>query len=259
MQQLDSVSSTLVASNAQRFSVRIADEDSLVRAALRLRYKVFCEEMGAEIDRHDGLDIDDFDRYCDHLVVVDEWNDKVVGTYRILPPWGARRVGRRYSDSEFRLDALRSIDTALYEVGRACVHPAYRSGEGGMVLARLWTGLGQYVREHQVKYLAGCASVSLERGALDLAALRSQLLAKHLAPEDFRIEPIRGLPSLGDPNAAKPEVPPLLKGYLRLGAWICGEPAWDPVFDCADFYVLLAVDRIPPRYAKHFLGLAVGH
>jgi putative hemolysin len=259
MYQIESVSSPVVDANEQRFTVKIASEPSLVRAALRLRYKVFCEEMGAEIDRHDGLDIDEFDRYCDHLIVIDEWRDKVVGTYRVLPPWGARRVGRRYANSEFRLDALRPIDTELYEVGRACVHPAYRSAEGGRVLARLWTGLGQYVRDNQVKYLAGCASVALERGALNLAALRSQLLAKHLAPEDFRIEPIRGLPSLGEPNGATPEVPPLLKGYLRLGAWIGGEPAWDPIFDCADFYVLLAVDRIPPRYAKHFLGLAVGH
>jgi putative hemolysin len=247
------------ASAAARFSVQLATRSSLIDAALRLRYKVFCEEMGADIDRHDGRDVDEFDALCEHLVVIDEWRDKVVGTYRILPPWSARRLGKRYSEGEFRIDALRAIDRDLFEVGRACVHPAYRTGEGAVVLARLWTGLGAYVRENQVKYLAGCASVPLERGTLNLGAMRSQLLRHHAAPEEFRIEPLRGLPSMGDPCGATPMVPPLLKGYLRLGAWVGGEPAWDPTFDCADFFVLLAVGEISPRYARHFLGYEMNH
>jgi putative hemolysin len=251
--------STETTHDAARFSVRIADERSLVEAALRLRYKVFCEEMGAEIDRHDGRDIDEFDPFCDHLVVIDEWRDKVVGTYRILPPWGARRLGKRYSETEFRIDSLRPIFAELFEFGRACVHPAYRASEGSVVLARLWSGLGAYVREHNAKYLAGCASVQLERGTMNLGALRASLLAKHLAPEDYRVEPLRGLPSLGDPEGITPAVPSLLRGYLRLGAWVGGEPAWDPSFDCADFFVLLPVERILPRYARHFLGAQTTH
>jgi putative hemolysin len=242
-----------------RFSVRIADQRWLVEAALQLRYKVFCEEMGADIERHDRRDVDVFDPFCDHLVVIDEWREKVVGTYRILTPWGALRVGKRYSETEFRIDSLRPILRETFEVGRACVHPAYRTGEGGVVLARLWSGLGAYVREQNVKYLAGCASVPLERGNMNFGALRSSLLSKHLAPEDYRVEPLRGLPTLGDPNGAVPPVPSLLKGYLRLGAWIGGEAAWDPAFDCADFFVLLPVERIAPRYAKHFLGLQTAH
>jgi putative hemolysin len=245
--------------NPARFSVRIADNRALIEAALRLRYKVFCEEMGADIERHDGRDIDEFDPFCEHLVVIDEWRDKVVGTYRILPPWGAQRLGKRYSDTEFRLDSLRPIMNEMFEVGRACVHPAYRSGEGSMVLARLWSGLGAYAREHRVKYLAGCASVPFERGSANLGALRASLMSKHLAPEDYRVEPLRGLPSLGDPNGVSPSIPALLKGYLRLGAWIGGEAAWDPTFDCADFFVLLPVESISPRYARHFLGSETSH
>jgi putative hemolysin len=255
--QLESVArASAPLDSAARFSVQIARDAALIDAALRLRYKVFCEEMGAEIDRHDGRDWDEFDPLCKHLVVVDEWRDKVVGTYRILPPWSARRIGKRYSETEFRIDALRSIQHELFEVGRACVHPAYRDGEGGMVLARLWSGLGAYVRENGVRYLAGCASVPLERGALNLGALRAELLSKHLAPEEFRVEPIRGLVHLGDPEGVRPCIPPLLKGYLRLGAWICGEAAWDPSFDTADYLVLLPVERMVPRYARHFLGTA---
>jgi putative hemolysin len=262
MQMLASSSkvlSTPSALDSARFSVRVAQDRSLIDAALRLRYKVFCEEMGADIDRHDGRDVDEFDPLCDHLVVIDEWRDKVVGTYRILPPWGARQLGKRYAESEFRIDALRPILRDTFEVGRACVHPAYRTSEGGMVLARLWSGLGAYVRAHNARYLAGCASVPLDRGRMNLGAIRAHLLSKYLAPEDYRVEPLRGVPSLGDPEGATPETPALLKGYLRLGAWIGGEPAWDPSFDCADFFVLLPIERMVPRYAKHFLGFTPVH
>lgn len=232
-------------------SVRLAASAADVIAAQRLRYKVFCEEMGAELHRHDGRDVDAFDEVCEHLIVVDDALGKVVGTYRILAPWGARALKRMYSEGEFRIDSLKPIAHEIFEVGRACIHPAYRSSGA---LARLWTGLGAYVREHGVKYLAGCASVPLDSGSLNLGALRAELMSKHLAPEDFRVEPIRGLQSLGDPMGSRPAVPPLLKGYLRLGAWVCGEPAWDPDFDSADFLVLLPIERMVPRYAQHFLG-----
>ena len=234
-----------------QLSVRLANCASDVIAAQRLRYKVFCEEMGADLRRHDGRDVDMFDGACEHLIVIDETLGKVVGTYRILSPWGARSVKRMYSEGEFRIDALKPIAHEIFEVGRACIHPAYRSGGA---LARLWSGLGAYVRENNVKYLAGCASVPLDSGSLNLGALCAELLSKHLAPVNFRVEPIRGLQSLGDPMGTRPSPPPLLKGYLRLGAWVCGEPAWDPDFDSADFFVLLPIARMVPRYAQHFLG-----
>lgn len=232
-------------------SVRLASSASDVIAAQRLRYKVFCEEMGADLHRHDGRDVDQFDAVCEHLIVVDEALDKVVGTYRILAPWGARAVKRMYSEGEFRIDSLKPIANEIFEVGRACVHPAYRNSG---VLARLWTGLFAYVRDNHVKFLAGCASVPLDSGSLNLGALRAELMSKYLAPVDFRVEPIRGLHSLGDPTGSRPVAPPLLRGYLRLGAWVCGEPAWDPDFDSADFFVLLPIERMVPRYAQHFLG-----
>ena len=232
-------------------TVRLASCASDVIAAQRLRYKVFCEEMGAELHRHDGRDVDQFDAVCEHLIVVDEVLGKVVGTYRILAPTGARTIKRMYSEGEFRIDSLKPIAHEIFEVGRACIHPAYRSSGA---LARLWTGLGTYVRENNVRYLAGCASVPLDSGSLNLGALRAELMSKHLAPIDFRVEPIRGLQSMGDPTGSRPVAPPLLKGYLRLGAWVCGEPAWDPDFDSADFFVLLPIERMVPRYAQHFLG-----
>jgi putative hemolysin len=252
--QVAEIATSTEEKTSTQFRVELASSSAQVEAAQRLRYKVFAEELGADISRHDGRDVDSFDVVCEHLIVTDLLRDKVVGTYRILPPWGARTLKRRYSETEFRIDSLRPIAHELFEVGRACIHPAYRSGSNGAVLARLWSGLGAYVRENRVKYLGGCASVQLERGALNLGALRAELMSKHLAPEDYRVEPIRGLPHLGDPEGVRPAIPPLLKGYLRLGAWVCGEAAWDPDFDTADYFVLLPVERIVPRYARHFLG-----
>ena len=246
-----SVPSSVEAPSESPLSVRLATSAPEVIAAQRLRYKVFCEEMGADLHRHDGRDVDDFDAVCDHLIVIDESLGKVVGTYRIMAPWAARAVKRMYSEGEFRIDSLRPIAHEIFEVGRACIHPAYRSSGA---LARLWSGLGMYVRNHGVKYLAGCASVPLDSGALNVGAPRSELRPRPLAPDASRVEPIRGLQSLGDPMGARPAVPPLLKGYLRLGAWVCGEPAWDPDFDSADFFVLLPIERMAPRYAQHFLG-----
>jgi putative hemolysin len=242
-------------SPAERLIVRLAESIEEVRSAQRLRYRVFCEEMGARIDRHDGIDADLFDAHCEHLVVIDRFTDRVVGTYRILPPWGARRAGGLYCEQEFRIEALNPIRPQLFELGRACIHPAWRDGS---VLAKLWSGLGRYVRENQVRYLLGCASVPLDRGAVNLGALRADLLGRHLAPPEYRVEPIRGLRSLGDPAATKPAVPPLLRAYLTLGAWVCGEAAWDPQFDCADFLVLLPIERLSKRAARHFLGVETG-
>ncbi|MFN3629859.1 MAG: GNAT family N-acetyltransferase [Casimicrobiaceae bacterium] len=238
-------------SRADRLVVRLTTGADEVRSAQRLRYRVFCEEIGARIDRHDGLDADPFDPHCEHLIVIDRFTDRVVGTYRILPPWGARRAGGLYCEQEFRIEALNPIRHELFELGRACIHPAWRDGS---VLAKLWSGLGQYVRQHQVRYLLGCASVPLNRGSVNLGALRADLLHRHLAPLEYRVEPIRGLRSLGDPAGTKPAAPPLLRAYLTLGAWICGEAAWDPQFDCADFLVLLPIERLSKRAARHFLG-----
>ena len=145
--------------------------------------------MGADLHRHDGRDVDMFDAACEHLIVIDETLGKVVGTYRILSPWAARSVKCLYSEGEFRIDALKPIAHEIFEVGRACIHPAYRSSGA---LARLWSGLGGYVRENNVKYLAGCASVPLDSGSLNLDALRADLMAKHLAPVDFRVEHATG-------------------------------------------------------------------
>lgn len=230
---------------ARRLSVGLATDEEGRRAAQRLRWRVFAEELGARLDSPEpGIDQDIFDAYCEHLVVKD--GAEVVGTYRLLPPEGAKRIGLYYSETEFDLIRLRGIRSRMVELGRSCIAPEYRSGA---VIALLWAGVARYVLAHGYTHLAGCASISVAQAAGVAAQLE-----KHLAPLEYRVTPRRALPAYESVASSDSTLPPLVKGYLRAGAWVCGEPAWDPEFNTADFFMLLPVARIEARYARHFFG-----
>ncbi|MEU0633076.1 GNAT family N-acyltransferase [Streptomyces sp. NPDC005989] len=247
-----------VAPAPPRYRVSLAADQDEVRAAQRLRHLVFAGELGARLDGPEpGLDSDAFDAYCDHLLVREETTGDVVATYRVLPPDRARIAGRLYAESEFDLGRLRPIRDDLVEVGRSCVHPAHRDGA---VIALIWAGLARYMERTGHNWLAGCCSVPLTDGGTAAAGAWETVRTKHLAPEDHWVTPHR----LWQPTtAAQPApptglatLPPLLRGYLRLGAWVCGAPAHDPDFNVADLYVLLSLRRTDPRYLRHFLALA---
>ena len=230
---------------ARRLSVGLATDEDERRAAQRLRWRVFAEELGARLaSAEPGIDQDIFDAYCEHLVVKD--GAEVVGTYRLLPPQGAKRIGLYYSETEFDLTRLRGIRSRMVELGRSCIAPEYRSGA---VIALLWSGVARYVLAHGYTYLAGCASIGVPHAASAVTQLE-----KHLAPPEFRVTPRRALPARESAASSDSTLPPLVKGYLRAGAWVCGEPAWDPEFNTADFFMLLPVARIEARYARHFFG-----
>ncbi|MCX5150954.1 GNAT family N-acetyltransferase [Streptomyces sp. NBC_00320] len=236
------------------YAVRLARNEDEVRAAQRLRHQVFAGELGARLDGPEpGLDSDAFDAYCDHLLVVEEETEQVVGTYRLLPPERAAVAGRLYSESEFDLSALAPVRPDLVEVGRSCVHPDHRNGA---VIALIWAGLARYMDSSGHNWLAGCCSIPLADGGVLAAATRESVLTRNLAPEEYRVTPHLLWNPEGITFPARMELPPLLRGYLRLGAWVCGEPALDAEFGCADLYVLLSLRRTNPRYLKHFLSLA---
>ncbi|CAL9622653.1 GNAT family N-acetyltransferase [Streptomyces sp. enrichment culture] len=239
-----------------RYTVSLARDEEEVRAAQRLRHDVFAGEMGALLSSpQPGLDIDPFDAYCDHLLVREEATGEVVGTYRLLPPERAEVAGRLYSEGEFDLAPLDAIRPGLVEVGRSCVHPDHRDGA---VIGLIWAGIARYMVDGGHEWLAGCCSVPLADGGALAAATWDRVRAKHLAPPEFRVRPLRPwAPREGAPRQRR-ELPPLLRGYLRLGAWVCGEPALDADFGVADLYVLLSMRRVDPRYLKHFLSLAAG-
>lgn len=241
-----------------RLTVAWADDAADVRAAQRLRYAVFAEEMGAKLavppGSPDGHDIDVFDEFCEHLIVrapdgADGEPGEVIGTYRVLTPAAARRVGGLYSETEFDLTRLRPYRARMVELGRSCVHADWRSG--GVILA-LWGALAEFMARNGLETMVGCASIGMRDGGHVAASLWERLRHTHLAPIECQVRPRLALPvdELRSDLAVEP--PPLIKGYLRCGAKLLGAPAWDPDFGTADLPMMLRVADLPARYRRHF-------
>lgn len=244
---------------AARFEAVWARDEDDVRQAQQLRHLVFAEEMGARLTvprgTPPGLDVDLYDPFCEHLLVRAAGNGDepgpVVGTYRVLTPAAARRVGSLYSDNEFDLTRLRPLRARMAELGRSCVHPEWRSG--GAILA-LWSALAEFMHRNALDTMIGCASVSMRDGGHVAASLWRQLEKTHLAPIEWQVRPRLALPvdELEHDLAVAP--PPLIKGYLRCGAKVLGAPAWDPDFNTADLPMLLRIAELPERYRRRLLG-----
>ncbi len=233
---------------ASRYEVALARHQDEVREAQRLRYRVFAEEMGARLgDARSGLDEDLYDAFCEHLLVRERQTGDVVGTYRILDPAAARRAGSYYSEQEFDLTRLHFVRPVMAELGRSCVHSEHRSGA---VIGLLWLGLTQHLMRHGHRYVIGCASIGMADGGHVAARVYRQLAQAHSGPAEWRVTPRNPLPLDALDNGAKPLVPPLIKGYVRLGAYVCGEPAWDPDFNTADLFLLLPMKELNAAYAR---------
>lgn len=240
-----------------RYHTAWANDLSAVREAQALRYRVFKEEMGATLTtaEHDR-DVDHFDRYADHLLVRDNGAGTVVGCYRVLRADAARAAGGFYAETEFDLRSFNPHDLNAAEAGRACIDPAHRNGG---VIMMLWAGLADYMLNGHCDYLFGCASISLADGGGNAAAVCAAAERTALAPEEYRVRPRNAFPWRNVSARAPAAMPPLLKGYLRLGAWVCGDPAWDPEFNTADLMVLLPRQRIRADYARHFFGRQIAN
>ncbi|MFT3666657.1 GNAT family N-acetyltransferase [Piscinibacter sp.] len=245
-------------SDAPRLVVAWAADAADVRAAQRLRHAVFAQEMGARLSVPPGApaghDIDMFDDFCEHLIVrapegPDGEPGEVIGTYRVLTPAAARRVGALYSEGEFDLTRLRPYRARMVELGRSCVHADWRSG--GVILA-LWGALAEFMARNGLETMIGCASVGMRDGGHVAASLWEQLRHMQLAPIECRVRPRLPLPVDELRRDLPVEPPPLIKGYLRCGAKLLGAPAWDPDFGTADLPLLLRIADLPPRYRRHF-------
>lgn len=241
-----------------RLEATWARHEEEVRQAQRLRYQVFVEEMGARPSRALGTpaghEADLFDPFCEHLLVrayvqgTDE--PSVVGTYRLLTPEAAVRVGGFYSETEFDLTRLRPLRPKMVELGRSCVHPDWR--HGGVILS-LWGALTDFMQRNRWESMVGCASVSMRDGGHAAASLWQRLAQTHLAPIEWRVRPRLALPVAELGNGRPAEAPALIKGYLRCGAKVLGAPAWDPDFHTADLPLLMRMGDLPPRYRQHFM------
>ena len=241
---------------AGKISVSWAKHQDEVRQAQRLRYQVFALEMGAKIPCNiAGHDIDLFDDFCEHLLVRDEASGEVIGTYRVLTPTQAKRVGSTYSDTEFDLTRLRTLRSRMVELGRSCVHAEHR--HGGVILA-LWGALAEFMGRNQLDTMIGCASIPMRHMGVPsghaAASIWRQVSQTHLAPIEYRVTPRLALPVDQLDGSLDIEPPALIKGYLRLGAKVLGAPAWDPDFNSADLPMMMRIQDLPPRYLKHFSG-----
>ena len=251
---------TVVSDRPFGFEVSWARHDDEVRAAQRLRYQVFVTELGARLTLPRGApaghDIDVFDAYCEHLLVrstntEDGEPGEVVGTYRVLTPAAAKRIGGLYSESEFDLTRLRALRPKMVELGRSCVHPDWR--RGGVILA-LWGALTEFMQRNRLDTMIGCASISMRDGGHVAASLWEQLRHSHLAPVERQVPPRLPLPIAELRRDLCVEAPALIRGYLRCGAQVLGPPAWDPDFNTADLPMMMRMEDLPARYRRHFLG-----
>jgi putative hemolysin len=248
---------------AEGLTVRLARSRAEVEACQALRYQVFHEEMGAksgDLIRRRKLDVDAYDADCDHLIAVDPThpgNMGIVATYRLIRSHVAERVGCFYTATEFDIDALVSRGGNLLELGRSCVGAGHRTRA---VMQMMWQGIAGYVADHQIDVMFGCASLP----GTDVEAMSpvlSYLHHNHLAPADWRpvardhvrapFEP--GPAPDSDQRRAFAALPPLLKGYLRLGGEVGEGAVLDRDFNTTDVCLIVRTETITSRYRNHYL------
>jgi putative hemolysin len=235
----------------------------LIESAQRLRYDVFSNEPGFALTGQDaGLDADRFDEHCDHLLVREDNSGELVGCYRMLSPTGAVAAGGLYTATEFDIRALDSLRPSLVEMGRAVVRDDHRNGA---VVLLMWAGILAYLDRCGYDYVTGCVSVPVEGDGeppgTQIRGVRDFVLRRHAAPPEYRVHPHRPviidghtLDEISPP--ARPAIPPLMRGYLRLGARICGEPAHDPDFGVGDFPALLDKHQADTRYLRRLRSVS---
>jgi len=255
MKTVDQAKPSIYTGNGfKRYEVRVTENAQEILEAQRLRYEVFAMEMGARLESENlGLDRDRYDHFVKHLIVRDTRKRKIIGYTRILTRDMANIVGGFYSSNEFDLTRILSLGGNIIEIGRTCIHRDYRKGG---TISLLWSGIARVMEVYRADYLIGCASIPMgENGDIPQTVLGG-LDRSHLASEMFRVYPKTPVPFKRDLDSTrvKVEMPPLIKGYLRAGAKICGEPCWDPDFNVADVFICLDRERIAKRYEKHFVG-----
>jgi putative hemolysin len=240
--------------------IKITTDQSEIREAQRLRFEVFNLEMnkGLKASYERGLDVDDFDPFCDHLIVRDLPSKEVVGTYRLLLGSRAKKQIGFYSEREFDLEKIKRLDGELLELGRSCARKDFRDRA---LIPLMWQAIAQYVSTHRVRYLFGCASLyTIDSG--EVGECFSLLKRKYYADDALRVYPVpacrfdgvRDHLPIADEHALFVKLPSLIKGYLRLGALVCGPPALDREFGTADFLLLLDMQKLSADYLNR-IGL----
>jgi putative hemolysin len=233
------------------FIIKTAANSRELREALRLRHEVFLNEI-LHKRKKSGLDIDQFDRRCDHLLIIEKRTEKLIGTYRLQ---SSQHTRRWYSATEFHMKQIRKLPGNKLELGRACVHPDYRNG---ITIALLWEGIRAYMQASNTQYMFGCSSIkTMDKD--EIKQIYYYLQQQNHMTDEHKVRPkgkfkVRGLKrhlkkhpySSGalDSSAFTGKIPSLLQSYFRAGAKVCGRPAVDKSFRCIDFLTLLDVSEL---------------
>ena len=255
-----------VLAEADNFIIKLAETKAELEKTLKLRYTVFNIEQGKGLQQSEntGLDIDIYDEHCLQIIVVNKETNNPVATYRAHLGLIATSAKGFYASNEYNLTGIDKIASNSIEVGRSCVLPEYRTGTA---VSLLWTGLGIITARSKLQYLFGCVSMENNSPAISWA------LYEHFKNNDKISKIITATPHVGydlEPSSQdeidrylvnirqtiKDQVPPLFKGYLRLGTKICGPPIYDSEFGTIDFLILVDIFAMPERYARHFIKLS---
>ena len=248
---------------ARDIEVRLAESEAEIDAALALRYRVFYGEMAARPTPEMAArerDFDEFDSLCDHLLVFDRTlgpgPEAVVGTYRLIRRSAAESHGGFYSADEYDVSMLVDFPGEVLELGRSCIDPQHRDR---VTMQLMWRGLATYVLHYNIEIMFGCASLhGTDLGALALPL--SYLHHKCLAPPEIRPKALpdrysdMNLMPAGeiDEPAALAALPPLIKGYLRLGGFIGDGAVIDHQFNTVDVCIVVKTDRMAGKYYRHY-------
>ena len=259
--------SPAILADGDNFAIKIAETPAELEAAQRLRYDIFKSEqgrMGHMTQAVEGVDSDEYDQYCIHLVVLDKnRSNQIVGTYRVHPGVIAKTGIGFYSSSEYDIANIDDVAESLLEYGRSCVAADYRNGA---VVSLLWSGISELHRRTKARYMLGCVSLETVDPVIGWAVYRHALGMCRAVESVVRGTPRPGyaLPFPGEEaidefrrnhwDELLAHLPPLLKGYLRLGASLSGEPVLDADFGSIDFLIWLDIRNIPERYLRHFMN-----
>ncbi len=232
--------------SSENFILKTADTPFELRQVLKLRHDIFYKELQNK-EAADQLDIDEFDFICDHLIIIDKKNSKVVGTYRVISSIFSDRF---YSAGEFEMGELLKAPGNKLELGRACIHKDYRNGA---IITLLWRGIVEYIKATDSKFLFGCASVQTVDPAV-AGSILGHLQSQGLSSNEYNVKPTlkyRSTLEISTPEV-EPEIPALIQSYIKAGAKFYGEPALDRDFDCYDFFMVLKIDEMSRLFRRRF-------
>jgi putative hemolysin len=245
----------------KHFLIKLAENPAEIEEAQRLRFRIFNIEQGKGLEsslKH-GIDRDEFDEQCLHLIVVEKKNKTIIGTYRLHLGSIALISKGFYSEQEYHIQGLETIAKSSLELGRSCISPEYRTGAA---VALLWAGIATLMNRAGLIYMLGCASLETTDSSVGWALHKyflhhgksSKILTatpknKYILPQgdEYKIAEY-----LRHPQELQKHIPPLFKGYLRAGCEICGEPALDTEFGTIDFLIIVNKESTPERYKRHF-------